>query len=552
MDAAAAGADGVPSEPDVTGRVVLVPDLVWDGECFREGWAVSCDPGTGRIDGVGRVEEVAEGIARSEGAGSSGPREAPEDEGGVGEPRERGVARKDESRPPRPTVERLPGRALLPGFVNAHSHAFQRLIRGRTQWKPAGEPEADFWSWRETMYAAASSLSPKDVFVASRWCFLEMLRAGWTTVGEFHYLHRDPEGRPYDDPGELALRVVAAARDVGIRIALLNVCYATGGIGKLLASRQRRFATPDLEGYTRDTEALAGALADDPLTTVGAAPHSVRAVPREWMRPLGEWARSRGMPLHMHVSERPREVADCRAAHGLPPVALAAEEGLLDGRFTGIHATHLAPEEVRLLGQAQGTACLCPTTERDLGDGIPPSSELSAAGAGFALGSDSHTVIDPFEEMRLVEYHERLRSLGRVLLTRRGDGPAPDGGGRDRTADVGDRHRSPDGSDRDRLRVAPGLLSCATRGGARSLGLELGALRKGAAADMVAVDLRHRALAGWTPDILDACLAFSATSEVVTDVWVAGTRRVRKRQHPREPEARSAFDLLARKLAERS
>ncbi|HEX7118322.1 MAG TPA: formimidoylglutamate deiminase, partial [Longimicrobiales bacterium] len=454
---------------------LLIPDLIYRDGRFEAGLGVEYDTGTGRITRVGPAGALAAGAGGAGGAGGAAG-------GGAG-----------------PEVERLPGRALLPGFINAHSHAFQRLIRGRTQWRPATHPQADFWSWRESMYAAALAMSAEDVFHASRFCFLEMLRAGITSVGEFHYLHRDPEGRRYREPNELAHRVLDAAADVGIRIALLNVCYATGGIGRPLAPEQRRFATPELDAYLRDTADLQDAFRDDPRVTVGVAPHSVRAVPRAWLRELHAWATSRDMAVHMHVSEQPREVEDCVAAYGLRPVELLAAEGVLDERFTAVHATHLSPEEVALLGDAGATVCACPTTERDLGDGFLPGAELLDAETPVALGSDSHTVIDPFEEMRLVEYHERLRRLRRVVLA------VPGAGGR--------------------LEVAPLLLELATESGARSLRLDAGRLEAGRLADFIAVDLDHPTLAGWTAETLPAILALSAPPDVVADVWVGGVRR---------------------------
>lgn len=487
--------------------LVLAPDLLLEGGAFREGRAVRIDRERGRIVAV-------------EGRGASAGR-------GGGAMSAAGPNRTPTAEPAGARVERLSGRALLPGFVNAHSHAFQRLLRGRAQWKPADAPGADFWSWREAMYAAARALSPEDVHDVSRFCFTEMLRAGFTAVGEFHYLHRDPEGRAYEDPNELARRVLAAARAAGIRIVLLDVCYAAGGIGEPLRPEQARFGTPELDGFLEATDELARAFRDDPLVSVGVAPHSVRAVPRAWLAPLAGWARGRGLPIHMHLSERPAEVADCRAAHGVGPVELAAEEGLLGPDFTGIHLTHPSAREIGRFGEAGATACLCPTTERDLGDGIPPAAELLEAGAAFALGTDSQTLIDPFEEMRLVEYHERLRTLRRVELA------VPIGKG-------------PDG--RARLGVASRLLRFAAEGGARSLGLEAGAVRAGARADLVAVDVAHRALAGWTPGTLPELLAFSASADVVTDVWVGGERRVEARRHPGEEVATAAFGEVARRV----
>jgi len=507
----------------------LVPDLVYVAGRFESGLAVGIDESSGRIGWIGRAEEVAPGSAdaaatglpdpvapASPGASTAGG-EATPFAAGVGDSRTGG-----EGAPVAGVVERLPGRALLPGFVNAHSHAFQRVIRGRTQWRSATVPQADFWSWREAMYAAALGMRPEDVFLVSRFCFLEMLRAGITTVGEFHYLHRDVEGRRYLEPNELAHRVLDAAAEVGIRIALLNVCYATGGIGRPLASEQRRFATPELDVYLRDTAELQDRYRGDGLVTVGVAPHSVRAVPRDWLRELHDWAASRGMVVHMHVSEQPREVEDCVAAYGLRPVELLDAEGVLDERFTAVHATHLTQEEIALLGDARATVCACPTTERDLGDGFLPGAELLDADVRIALGTDSHTVIDFFEEMRLVEYHERLRRLRRVVLA------VPGAGGR--------------------LEVAPLLLELGTESGARSLGIDAGAIEPGRLADLIAVDLEHPAVVGWTPESLAAVLTLSAPPDVVADVWVGGVRRLENRRHLLDAEAAVSFCEVASRV----
>jgi len=437
--------------------------------------------------------------------------------------------------------ERLPGRALLPGFVNAHSHAFQRLIRGRTQWRPAGGARSDFWSWRSAMYDAALALTPEDVYDVSRACFLEMLHAGYTAVGEFHYLHRDPRGERYADPNELAHRVIAAAESVGIRIVLLNVCYATGGIGQPLLAEQRRFATLDPGEFLEDTGALLRAYADRAGVTVGVAPHSVRAVPREWLGELHAWARGRDLPFHIHASEQPAEVEASVAAWGLRPIEVLAAEGVLDERATVVHATHLTPGEVGVLGESGATVCACPTTERDLGDGFLPGLELLEAGARLAIGSDSQTVIDPFEEVRLVEYHERLRRLRRVVVAE-GAGWGVVGAGEPAR---GTDPASPTG---DRLENAPPLLELGTAGGACSLRVPTGAIEPGLLADFIAVDLEHPHLAGFTPETLGAILALSAPAAVVADVWVGGVRRVEGGNHPMDEVAPVALCEVAKRV----
>lgn len=459
---------------------VLHPELVYRDDVFYSGLAVQYDERTGRIS---RIAHRLELDARD--------------------------------------AVPLPGRALMPGFVNAHSHAFQRLIRGRMQWRPADDSVANFWSWREAMYDAALRLSPEDVYEVSRYCFLEMLRAGITTVGEFHYLHNAPDGRPYTDRAELGRRVIAAAQDVGIRICLLNTCYAAGGIGQPLRPEQRRFGTGDVDAYLATTEKLADDVVGQPRVSVGVAPHSVRAVPREWLRILHAWAATRDLPLHMHVSEQPAEVDECVAAYGRRPVELLDEDGVLDARFTSVHATHINDREIVMLAISGGTVCACPTTERDLGDGFLRGGELLRAGAQIALGSDSQTMLDMFEEARLVEYNERLRRLQRVLLTRGAE---------------------------DVLEVAPVLLRMATSAGARSLRIPAGTLEEGALADFIGIDLDHPALAGWTTQSLPAMLMFSAPPDAVSDVWVGGRNVVANRMHARQDEAMREFNAVARRL----
>lgn len=419
-------------------------------------------------------------------------------------------------------VVRLPGRALLPGFVNAHSHAFQRLIRGRTQWRPANGERSDFWSWREAMYSAALELEPDDVHVVSRFCFLEMLHAGITSVGEFHYLHRSTDWRPYRDPNELAHRVIAAAEEVGVRITLLNVCYATGGIGAGLSERQSRFATPELAGYLSETLDLQAAYSHADRVGVGLAPHSIRAVPREWLPTLAAQAAEHAMPLHMHVAEQPAEVEESVAAFGMRPVEVLEDDGILGDRFTAVHATHLVDSEAQALGAASSTVCACPTTERDLGDGFLPLDLLRESGVPIALGSDSQTVIHMLEEARLVEYHERLRRRRRAVVTE----PVP--------------------ADPERLEVGPPLLDMATRTGARSLALDAGVIAPGKLADLTAMNLEHPAVAGWTPATLPALLALSAPPDVVRDVWVGGVRRLEDGAHELdEGVAERTFTALA-------
>lgn len=395
-------------------------------------------------------------------------------------------------------AQRLRQRALMPGFVNVHSHSFQRAIRGRTQWRLASAPPSDFWSWRETMYEAVLGMTLADIYETSRVCYREMLAAGYTSVGEFHYLQRDESGHVYGNSLELHEAVIAAAHEAGIRIVLINSAYATGGVTLPLRPEQCRFNTPDLAEFLSNCDRLRSLVAPMPNTTMAIAPHSIRAVPREWLKPIHQWAEHADVPVHMHVSEQAAEVEACVAAYGRRPIELLSDTGVLDARFTAVHATHIAMNEIALLGRARTTVCACPTTERDLGDGFLQATSLHAAGVHIAIGTDSQSVIDPLEEIRLIEYHERLRRNERVLISETHDSTAS---------------------------VAPALLRCGTAEGARALHLDAGEIAEGKLADLIAIDLEQLQLNGWTADSLDAMLALSASAPlVVTDTWVGGKR----------------------------
>jgi formimidoylglutamate deiminase len=396
---------------------------------------------------------------------------------------------------PAPGAElvRLAGTALLPGLVSAHGHAFQRAIRGRTAWRPPGR--SDFWSWREAMYAAAARLEPDDLHAVARLLFLELALAGATTVGEFHYLHRDPDGRPYADPDALASAVVAAAREVGLRVVLLRASYARAGFAGGVEEAQRRFVEASPDEAVLAVERLAAVHRNDPLVSFGLAPHSVRACPEPWLASLAREADRLALPLHVHVAEQPREVEACRAEHGVSPVALLARCGALGPRTTAVHAIHLEGDDAAALGGAGVTVCACPTTERDLGDGIVPADRLLAAGVRLALGVDSCVEVDLLAEARALEGHLRLLRGERGVL-------APERGGRDA--------------------LARRLLGFATSGGMASLGLAGGALAPGDPADFLVVRLDDPSIAGASIEDLLPLVVFSMARTAVRDVFVAG------------------------------
>ena len=485
-----------PTGTHISGNTTFVPDLLYVGGRFRSGLALVCDE-AGRVAAVVRPEELT--------------------------PRDRRI--------------RLAGRALLPGMVNAHSHAFQRVIRGRTEYRGASASDS-FWTWREEMYAAAGRLTPEDIYDASRMAFLEMALSGITSVGEFHYLHRTPEGGEYDDPNLLAKEVVRAARDVGLRIVLLRVAYERAGYRKEPDPRQLRFIEPDpavfilnASALARDLVAAEGGLV--PRAWVGVAPHSVRAVTVEYLREVSAYARAGGVPLHMHVAEQPAEIEACLAEHGRTPVELLADEGVLGENFTGVHAVHVTPAEVARLAAAGASVCACPTTERNLGDGIVPADALLGAGVRVALGTDSHTQIDLLEDARELEYHLRLTTLRRNVL-------APDEGGAEDEGRAEGR--------RDVAALAARLFECATLSGARSIGADAGSFEPGRAADFFTVALDDPSIAGAREEDLLPAVVFSLSRAAVRETAVGGRLVVESSRHAAQEEIVSRFAALQRKL----
>ena len=392
-------------------------------------------------------------------------------------------------------AERVPlrRRAILPGLVAAHSHAFQRAIRGRTEHRTraaeSGGRIDDFWTWREAMYAAAERLDPDDLFAVSKFCFLEMARAGITAVGEFHYLHRDPAGRAYADPNALDLAVARAAQEAGLRVVLLRVAYARSGFGLPENPRQRRFIEASADEYLKNLDALSKQV------PVGAAPHSVRACPAEWIREISDEARRRNWVLHLHVSEQPGEVRQCVAEHGATPALVLEKLGALRETTTAVHAVHLTDADIAALARARATVCACPTTERNLGDGVVRADKLLAAGVRLCVGSDSEVQLNPLEDARQLEYHLRLVELQRAILDTEPAGP----GG-----------------------LGAKLYGVASEGGMRSLGLPGGALRPGEPADFVVVDLDDPSIAGAGAEDLMAHAVFSMERTAIVETRVAG------------------------------
>jgi formimidoylglutamate deiminase len=382
---------------------------------------------------------------------------------------------------------RLHGTALLPGFVNAHSHAFQRGLRGSAERFSSGA--GSFWSWREAMYALAASLDGEALRRVCRQAFAEMRDAGITTVGEFHYLHHDR-----DDDFAFDHVVLEAASEVGIRIVLLQAYYAAGGIGKVPEPGQRRFATLDLREYWRQMDRLAQRL-DSATQSLGVVAHSVRAASLTEIKALHTEAARRSLPFHMHVEEQRREIVDTVAAYGRTPMRLLCDELVTGGDFTAVHCTHTSTPDMAAFLARGGRVCVCPLTEANLGDGIPDLSAPHSVGGRLSLGTDSNARISAIEEMRWLEYGQRLRGeLRGALADRRGE-------------------------------VAATALDAATSGGAATLGVGAGRIAPGEWADLAAVDLTVASLSGVpTADLLDA-IVFGAGNEVIAGTFVGGKWR---------------------------
>jgi formiminoglutamate deiminase len=382
---------------------------------------------------------------------------------------------------------------VFPGMANAHSHAFHRLLRGRTH-----TDGGDFWRWRTSMYAAAGMLDPEKYFTVARGVFAEMLAGGYTAVGEFHYLHHRTGGTPYLPPHAMELALAAAARDVGIRLTLLDTCYLAGGIDRPLEPDQRSFGDGSANGWLDRWNSLSETLGTDPaqLVTLGAALHSVRAVPVPAMKTiLAELPAT--IPMHIHLSEQPQENADCLAAYAMTPTELLDSLDALTPRLSLVHATHLTDSDIALIGASGATVVMCPTTEADLGDGIGPAKRLADAGAQIALGSDQNAVVDPLLEMRGLEMGERLAS--------------------------GQRGRFDPIELLDAATVCGyaslGLTAPGAAGDGRGVGLGVGAFRVGALCDLVEINTTSTRTLGSVP----AQLPLTATASDVKRVIVHGS-----------------------------
>jgi len=413
------------------------------------------------------------------------------------------------------SAERVPG-PLLPGLANLHSHAFQRAMAGLAE--TVGDPNDSFWSWREQMYRLVLRLEPDQVEAIAAQLYVEMLKGGFTAVGEFHYLHHDPDGQPYDNPAEMAERVLAGAETAGIAVTLLPVLYSHGGFGAQPAAPGQRRFLHETESYVRLLDGLERRLVDHPLHRMGLCFHSLRAVAPEQIEQLV--ARGTYAPVHIHVAEQTREVDDCLEWSGQRPVEWLLDHAPVDDRWCLIHATHMTGRECGRLAASGAVAGLCPTTEANLGDGVFPATEYLSEGGALGVGTDSHVSVTALEELRLLEYGQRLVTRHRNRLAT----PLTPSVGRT-------------------------LYDVAVAGGARALAQPTGGIEPGARADVVVLDGERPLLAAAEGDEILNRWLFAGDASFVRDVYVGGRRVVHDGTHPAERATGAAFASVLRDLA---
>ncbi|WP_425404027.1 formimidoylglutamate deiminase [Hwanghaeella sp.] len=408
---------------------------------------------------------------------------------------------------------------VLPGMPNLHSHAFQRAMAGLTErW---GSPTDSFWSWRDLMYRFVARLTPDDIRAVALQLYIECLKQGYTAVAEFHYLHNQPDGLPYDNPAETSLQILAAARQAGIGLTHLPVLYAHGGFGEQpLGDAQSRFRS-DPDAILAISEVVRAEARGDANVTVGAAPHSLRAADPAMIEALAQGLRRSdpAAPLHIHIAEQVKEVEDCLAWCGKRPVELLADSQAMDDGWCLVHATHLTEAETRAIAESGAVAGLCPTTEANLGDGLFPLVPYRSAGGVFGIGSDSHVCRDPAEELRLLEYGQRLSRRARNVGASELD---PSTGG--------------------------SLWRSAVAGGAKACGRPIAGIAEGERADLVVLDGKHADLTGRTGDAVTDTLIFSGGRDFVRDVMVGGVWAIRDGRHSQEDAAETDFRAALNRL----
>jgi formimidoylglutamate deiminase len=415
-------------------------------------------------------------------------------------------------------AERLAG-VVLPGMPNLHGHAFQRAMAGLAERLAPGE--ASFWTWREVMYRFLERIGPDELGAIAAQLYVEMLEAGYTAIGEFHYLHHQPDGRPYADPAALSGAILEAREASGIGLTHLPVLYMAGGFGgRPPEAGQRRFLH-DLERFAALLEALAPRFADQPDLRLGLAPHSLRAVPDHVLRGIAALADAidAEAPIHIHVAEQVKEVRDCLGCCGARPVRHLLDTVEIGPRWCLIHATHMDDAETEMLARSGAVAGLCPTTEANLGDGLFDLGGFLGAGGAFGIGSDSHVSISPIEELRWLEYGQRISSLRRAIA-----------------------------ASEDQPHCGARLWHAALLGGAQALGRPIGRLAPGYRADLIRIDDRHPILAGRRREVLLDSMVFSGNACPVRDVMVGGRWLVQDGRHARRDQIAAAYRATVTRL----
>lgn len=399
----------------------------------------------------------------------------------------------------------------IPGLPNVHSHAFQRALVGRTEKNEPGKDDS-FWTWRELMYRLAGELTPDDIRALSAALYVEMLEAGMTAVGEFHYLHHAPDGRPYDDPAEMSLQLIEAAKQAGIAITMLPVLYQRGGFNRPAEPRQKRFLHFDVQAFLQIFQRITAQMPAAPLLRAGIAPHSLRAVPPEALREAVGGIDPEA-PVHIHVAEQTLEVEQCLQNLGARPVAWLQQNFEIDRRWCLVHATHVDENERRALAASGAIAGLCPTTEANLGDGLFPALEYLRDKGAISVGTDSHASVSAAEELRLLEYGQRLKHQKRNLL--------------------GDARR---------------LWDAAAIGGATALAQPIGAIAVGKRADLVILDREHPRLIGHGPSTVLDAFVFGAAERAVREVICGGLHVVTEGAHRQRAPVIGAYRRVVDRL----
>ncbi len=417
-------------------------------------------------------------------------------------------------------VEKVQG-ILVPGVPNLHSHAFQRAFAGLAEMRQNGIAQDNFWSWRSTMYEFAKRLTPDQVGIIAEQLYIEMLKSGYTSVAEFHYLHHTQKGKPYKNVTIMSDQVVSAAKNTGISITHLPVLYCYGGFGQRKpSSEQMRFAS-DVDSYDKIIGNLIDKYKHDESVNIGCALHSLRAIDNGLLKNCIELTNqySKELPIHIHIAEQEKEVSDCLISSGHRPVEWLFERASIDQRWTLIHATHISDEELTLIADSQCVVGLCPSTEANLGDGIFPAAEFIELGGSFGIGSDSQITINPFDELRMLEYGQRLKHRKRGMVASY------------RESSIGES-----------------LVTRALKGGAQALGIAAGSIEEGMKADLLVLDRETPNLAEKPLAQLFDCLIFAGSHGAVKDVMTGGEWRIRDGRHPNEDNVLKNFKRIMKGL----